>query len=95
MRFITVRDLRARGTEIWKSLRAGEEAVLTHNGTPVALLIGTKEDRLEDTVRMVRQVKAQAAVSRMRQHAHSTRLNRMSGEEIESEIRESRRTRQR
>ncbi|MGB9792842.1 MAG: type II toxin-antitoxin system Phd/YefM family antitoxin [Thermacetogeniaceae bacterium] len=90
MRFITVRDLRLRGKEIWEALRAGEEAVLTHNGSPVALLIGVQENRLEDTLRLIRRVRAQAAVSRMREHARAVGLNKMSDEDIEAEIQAAR-----
>lgn len=93
MRFVTVRDLRLRGREIWKALRAGEEAVLTHNGSPVALLIGVQEDRLEETVRLVRRARAQAAVSRMREHASVLGLDKVSDEGIEAEIRAVRRAR--
>ena len=71
MRFLTVRDLRLRGREIWRELRAGEEAVLTYNGSPVALLVGVQEARLEETIRLIRQARAQAAVSRMRERART------------------------
>jgi len=94
VRFLTVRDLRSRGSEIWRSLRNGEEAVVTYNGSPVALLIGVQEDRLEETIRIVRQANAQAAVSRMRQRARERGLGRMSNKEIDDEIRAVRRTRQ-
>lgn len=93
MRFVTVRDLRLRGREIWKALREGEEAILTHNGSPVALLIGVQEDRLEETLRLIRRARAQAAVSRMREHARTLGLDKMSDGDIEAEIRAARRTR--
>lgn len=87
MRFLTVRDLRQRGKEIWKELRSGEEAVLTHNGSPVALLIGVREEELEETIRLVRRARAEAAVSHMRERARQAGLEGLSGEEIEAEIR--------
>ncbi|MDN5332624.1 MAG: hypothetical protein PWP45_1849 [Tepidanaerobacteraceae bacterium] len=93
MRFVTVRDLRLHGREIWKALRAGEEAVLTHNGNPVALLIGVQEDRLEETLRLIRRARAQAAVSRMREHACALGLDKMSEGDIKAEIRAARRAR--
>ncbi len=94
MRFITVRDLRLRGKEIWETLRTGEEAVLTHNGSPVALLIGVREDQLEETLRLIRRVRAQVAVSHMRERARAVGLNKMSNEDIEAEIRAARCARQ-
>ncbi|RDV80420.1 type II toxin-antitoxin system Phd/YefM family antitoxin [Ammonifex thiophilus] len=91
MRFITVRDLRLRGKEIWEALRAGEEAVLTCNGRPVALLVGIEEGRLEETLRLVRRVRAQAAVSRMRERARELGLDRSREEDIGAEVRAVRR----
>jgi len=93
MRFLTVRDLRLRGREIWRELRAGEEAVLTYNGSPVALLVGVQEARLEETIRLIRQARAQAAVSRMRERARELGLDRMSDEDVAAEIRSARRER--
>ncbi|HBT47304.1 MAG TPA: prevent-host-death protein [Peptococcaceae bacterium] len=93
MRFVTVRDLRQRGKEIWKELRSGEEAVLTHNGSPVALLIGVREEDLEETLRLVRRARAEAAVSRMRERARQAGLDRLGEEEIEAEIRAARQER--
>ena len=93
MRFVTVRDLRLRGREIWKALSTGEEAVLTHNGSPVALLVGVESDRLEETVRLVRLARAQAAVSRMRVRAKESGLDKLSNEDVEAEIRAARRER--
>lgn len=95
MRFITVRDLRLRGAAIWKALRAGEEAILTSNGKPVAFLAGIDEERAEDVIRAFRQAKAQAAVARMREIARQRGLDRMSQDEIEAEIRAARQTRTR
>lgn len=93
VRFVTVRDLRSRGREIWKALRAGEEAVLTRNGNPVALLVGVQEGRLEETVRLVRRARAQAAVSRMRERARDLGLDKLSDADIEAEIQAARRAR--
>lgn len=95
MRFVTVRDLRQRGRRIWKTLREGEEAILTINGSPVAILVGVREDRLEETVRAVRQALAQAAVSRMRETAAQRGLNRLDEQAIEAEVQAVRHDRRR
>ncbi|WP_027717656.1 type II toxin-antitoxin system Phd/YefM family antitoxin [Desulfovirgula thermocuniculi] len=94
MKFVTVRDLRLHGREIWNVLRAGEEAVLTYNGRPVALLIGIQEGGLEETVRLIRRARAQAAVSRIRERARALGLDKMSERDIEAEIKAARRARQ-
>lgn len=93
MRFVTVRDLRLRGREVWQALRSGEEAVLTVSGNPVAVLVGVREDGLEETLRAIRQVQAQAAVGRMRETAARRGLDRLGEHEIESETQAARRER--
>ena len=90
MRFVTVRDLRLRGRDIWQTLREGEEAILTINGRPVAVLIGVREGGLEETIRAVRQVRAQGAVSRMREMAAQRGIERLSEREIEAEVQAAR-----
>ncbi|WP_156779813.1 hypothetical protein [Ammonifex degensii] len=50
------------------------------------LLIGLEEDQLEETIRLIRQVRAQMAVSRMRERARALGLDKMSNEDIEAEI---------
>jgi prevent-host-death family protein len=87
MRFVTVRELKQRGKEIWKELRSGEEIVLTYNGSPLALLIGVQEDELEETIQLVRRARVEAAISRMRERARQAGLDRLGEEEIEAEIR--------
>ena len=94
MKFVTVRDLRLHGREIWNVLRTGEEAVLTYNGRPVALLIGIQEGGLEETVRLIRRARAQAAVSHIRERARALGLDKMSERDIEAEIKAARRARQ-
>lgn len=43
MKFITVRDLRARPAKIWEDLGKEENIVITSNGRPLALLTGVDE----------------------------------------------------
>lgn len=93
MRFVSVRELRSRPGELWRAPRQGEEAVLTINGTPVAVLVGTSEEDLEETLRAVRQARAQAAVSRMRERAAQRGLDRLSELEVDEEVRAARRER--
>jgi len=57
--------------------------------------IGVQENQLEETIRPIRRVQAQRAVSRMRERARKLGLNQMSSKDIENEIRAVRRARQR
>lgn len=93
MRFVTVRDLRQKGKEIWNRLQTGEEAVITHNGSPVALLIGVREEELEEMIRIVRRARAETAVRRMREKARTVGLENLNPDDIEAEIRQARQER--
>lgn len=95
LRFVTVRELRSKGGEIWRALREGEEAVLTINGAPEAVLVRIPEDGLVDTLRAVRRALAQVAVSRMRERASERGLDRLTEPEVDQEVRAARRERDR
>ena len=45
MKFITVRDLRGRPTEVWTKLSRDKELVLTSNGKPIAILSAVSEEQ--------------------------------------------------
>jgi len=69
MRFIGTRELRSKGRKQWRALRSDEEAVLTLNGAPIAVLVGVPDGRLEDTLRLLRRARAPGAAGRMRKQA--------------------------
>lgn len=87
MKFMSIRDLRNESGLIQRTV-AEENVTLTSNGKPFALVIGL--DEIEDPVeldRIVRQARAQWAVSRMRKRAQEAGLDRLTPEEIDAEIR--------
>ncbi len=86
MEFITMRDLRLSGAEIQRKLREQKQLILTVNGRPIAVIAGIGEDQVEETLAVLRQARAQLALSRMRQAAAAKGLDKMTEEEIESEI---------
>ncbi len=55
MKFITVRDLRGRPSEVWTKLSRDKELVLTSNGKPIAILSAVSEDTLEGSLVALRQ----------------------------------------
>ena len=61
--------------------------MLTANGKPIALLLGVEDDDFEETAQVIRQARAQRALSRMRRQAESQGLSRMSLSEINAEVR--------
>lgn len=85
MVFYTARDLRTRSTDIWDSLAGNEEAVITNNGRPTAVIIGVDGgDDVEETLRAIRQARAMRALVSLRDEAGQRGF--LSDEEIENEI---------
>lgn len=89
MKFVSTRELRNRPGSV-RQLARDEELVLTANGKPIAILVGIEGDDFEETAHVIRQIKAQRAVSRMRQQAARRGLDRLTLAEINAEIRAAR-----
>ena len=86
MEFITVRDLRTRPAQIWEKLRQQRDQVLTSSGRPIAVLRHVDEGEVEETLAALRRAHAQAALSRLRADAAAQGRDRLSADEVESEI---------
>lgn len=95
MKFITVRDLRTSPAQVWKALPEEKEMVITNNGRPIALLTPISDENLEETIRAMRRSRAANAIRNMQLHSVKTGKGRMTDEEIEGEIRQSRKDRSR
>ena len=95
MRFVSVRELRGRSAAVWKTLAEEQELVITSNGKPIALLSATSEERLEESLDVVRRARAQAAVAAIQDASLQSGTHRMSLEEINAEIDAVRRARAR
>ena len=93
MNLITVRDLRNRSGEVWKRLAQHQELIVTSNGRPVALLTPVDEGDVEKTLAMLRRVRAQVAVSQMRETAAARGADQMTSDEIDEEVRQARQER--
>jgi antitoxin (DNA-binding transcriptional repressor) of toxin-antitoxin stability system len=95
MKFISVRDLRGKSAEVWKSLPGEREMVVTSNGRPIAILAAVSESNLEESISAFRQARAvEAVVSLQRkslEHGHDS----IAAKEIEAEIQEVRKKRAR
>jgi antitoxin (DNA-binding transcriptional repressor) of toxin-antitoxin stability system len=89
MKFVSTRELRNRPGYV-RDLALKDEVVLTANGKPFAFVLGIEEGELEETAQVIRQAKAQRALSRLRQQAALRGLDRFSPQEIEKQIREVR-----
>jgi prevent-host-death family protein len=85
MKFVSARELRNRPGHV-RDLARKDDLVLVTNGKPVAMLVGIKEDELEETARAIRQAKAQLALSRLRKQAARGGTDRLSDSAIDAEI---------
>lgn len=92
MEFITVRDLRVRPGHVWDRLTQHQDIIVTSNGRPIALLTHVSEDDVEETLIALRRARAHLSVSRMRTAAAQA-TDRLTPEEIETEIRATRQNR--
>ena len=93
MEFVSIRDLRTRPADIWTKLRQQHDLVLTANGKPIAILAGVDETQVEETLTALRRARAQVALSRLRQDALARGLDRLSIDEIDAEIADTRQER--
>ena len=93
MKFLSVRDLRSKPAEVWKSLAAAREMVVTSNGRPIAILSSVTESSLEETLTAIRRARAVAAVSEMQRHSVESGRDGISKAEIEAEIEAARQAR--
>ncbi|HEY5276908.1 MAG TPA: type II toxin-antitoxin system Phd/YefM family antitoxin [Coriobacteriia bacterium] len=87
MRFVSVRDLRAKSAEVWRDLPGEREMVITSNGRPVAILAAVNESNLEDSLSAFRQARAIDAVAALQRASVARGTDKLTAEEIEAEIR--------
>ncbi|MCL2232322.1 MAG: type II toxin-antitoxin system Phd/YefM family antitoxin [Treponema sp.] len=90
MKFVTVRDFRTSPSKIWKKLPFERELIITNNGKPIALLTPLSDETLEDTVSAVRKAKALNAVRKMQEVSVSLGNDKMSLDEINAIVNETR-----
>lgn len=93
MKFITVRDFRISSATIWETLPREQEMVVTNNGKPVALLTPLSDKTMEETISAVRRARAINAVKLIQQQSVRNGTDTMTLEEINKEIRLSRKER--
>lgn len=94
MRFITIRDLRSKSAQIQQELPREKEMVLTSNGRPIAILTATSAERIEETLALIRRLRAMEAVNYMQGRSVERGVDRMSLKEINKEIADVRKERQ-
>ena len=93
MRFLSVRDLRGKSAQVWKELPREKEMIVTSNGRPIAILSAVDESTLEESLAAWRRVRATQAVASIQYESMRKGTDKISMEEIESEIDRTRKVR--
>lgn len=94
MKFVTVRELRGRTSELWDQLAQQRELVVTNNGRPIAILSATDAESFEASLRNLRRCRAADALSGLQREAERRGLDRLTLDEVNDEIQAARRDRQ-
>lgn len=93
MKFLSVRDLRGKSSEVWKDLSREREMVITSNGRPIAILASTSESTVEESLSALRKARAIDAVSSLQRHSITNNTSDISLSEINREIKSVRKQR--
>ena len=90
MEFVPYRVLRNQPSELRKKLDEQGELVVTVDGEPMAVMLQIPKGSLEDLVLLLSQVRAQLAVATIREQARKTGLNKMTVEQADVLVKETR-----
>ena len=92
MKFVTSRDVRNNPSEFRETVER-EDVVLTVGGKPFAIAVGVEEEDVQDTLELLRRLRALRAAARMQRSAEKRGIDRMSADLIDEEIGQARRAR--
>lgn len=93
MDFITSREFRTQPGKVWEKLATEQELVVTRNGKPFAILVGTTPTDLEQDLKKLSRLRFGRALDNIRARAKETGLDKLTLEEINGIIREAREAR--
>ena len=86
MKFLSVRDLKTKSSQVWKELAGQKEMIVTSNGRPIALLSSINENNLEQVLTAFRRARATNAVSSIQYESTQKGTEKISMDEIDAEI---------
>jgi len=95
MKFVSVRDLRSKSAQVWKELLEEREMIITSNGRPIAIIAATKDSDLEESLSALRQARAVEAVASLQRRSVEKGNDKITMNEIDSEIKAVRKKRRR
>jgi antitoxin (DNA-binding transcriptional repressor) of toxin-antitoxin stability system len=86
MKFLSVRDLKTKSSQVWKDLPVQKEMIVTSNGRPIALLSSINENNLEQVLTAFRHARATNAVATVQYESTQKGTDKISMDEIDAEI---------
>ena len=86
MKFVSVRELRNRTSQVWRDLAQERDLIVTNHGKPIAIMSATDEDSFELSLSEIRRSRARTALGEIHRDAARRGLDRLSMEEIDAEI---------
>ena len=86
MKFLSVRDLKTKSSQVWKELAGQKEMIVTSNGRPIALLSSVNENNLEQVLAAFRRARAANAVASIQYESTQKGTDKISMDEINAEI---------
>ena len=86
MKFLSVRDLKTKSSQVWKELAGQKEMIVTNNGRPIALLSSINENNLEQVLKAFRRARATNAVASIQYESTQKGTDKISIDEINAEI---------
>ena len=86
MKFLSVRDLKTKSSQVWKELAVQKEMIVTSNGRPIALLSSINENNLEQLLTAFRRARATNAVASIQYESTQKGTDKISMDEIDAEI---------
>ena len=86
MKFLSVRDLKTKSSQVWKELEDQKEMIVTSNGRPIALLSSVNENNLEQVLTAFRRARATNAVASIQYESTQKGTDKISLDEINAEI---------
>ena len=86
MKFVSVRDLRLKPGRVWEMAKQEKDVIITANGRPVAILTGVNEDTVGEELDAIQRARASKALDSIHKVSVIKGTNRITSDEIQSEI---------
>lgn len=90
MNCISIQELGSRAPDLARQLEQERELLVTNDGKPVGVIFAADEETLDPCMRALHQIKNMLALRRVQQESVERGLDKLTMEEIDAIIAESR-----